>query len=196
MARKQSLKQGEKILFGITVAFIVVAVIAYAMLEVIRQHDDKPMFKVRTHYDLTAEGREGSALFRKHGCTSCHRAMNNGTNMGLSLDGVGSARTQAWLYDFLRQPEKTYGSATVDHGAPPKEAAYVADIPDEELAAIATFISELKSDQGSSSAPVPPEGRSEFIDNMLKNFAPKDWKEKYQDVRDDEQLKQQGNQSE
>jgi hypothetical protein len=196
MAGKQSLKQGEKILFGITVAFIVVAVIAYAMLEVIRQRDDKPMFKVRTHYELTAEGRKGSALFRQHGCTSCHRAMNNGTNMGLSLDGVGSARSQAWLYDFLRHPEQTYGSSTVDHGAPPKEAAYVSDIPNEELAAIATFISELKSDQGSSSAPVPPEGRSEFIDNMLKNFAPPDWKEKYQDVREDEQLQQQGEQSE
>lgn len=192
MAGKQSLKQGEKILFGIAFAFIVVAVISYALLEVIRQRSDKPMFEARTHYDLTAEGRRGSVLFRKHGCTSCHRAMNNGTNMALSLDGVGSARTEAWLYDFLRYPEKTYGSPTVDHGAPPKEAAYVANIPDKELEAIATFISELKSDQGSSSAPEPPEGRSDFIDNMLKDFAPNGWKEKYQDVRQDDRLQKQG----
>jgi len=193
MSGKQSFKQGEKILFGIAVAFIIVAVISYALLEVMRQRSEKPMFEVKTHYDLTEAGERGSELFRQHGCTSCHRAMNNGTNMGLSLDGVGSARTQAWLYDFLRNPEQTYGSATVDHGAPPKEAAYVSEIPAKELAAIATFISELKSEQGSASAPEPPEGRSDFIDNMLKNFAPGDWKEKYQDVREDEKLQQQEN---
>jgi hypothetical protein len=79
----------------------------------------------------------------------------------------------------------------VDHGAPPKEAAYVSDLPDKELASIATFISELKADQGSASAPEPPEGHSEFIDNMLKNFAPGDWKEKYQDVREDDKLQHQ-----
>lgn len=191
MSGKQSFKQGEKILFGISFAFIIVAVISYGLLEVIRQRSEKPMFEVKTHFDLTQEGEKGSELFRKHGCTSCHRAMNNGTNMGLSLDGVGSARTQAWLYDFLRNPEQTYDSATVDHGAPPKEAAYVANIPDEELAAIATFISELKADQGSASAPEPPEGHSEFIDNMLQNFAPGDWKEKYQDVREDDKLQHQ-----
>lgn len=191
MSGKQSFKQGEKILFGISLAFIIVAVISYGLLEVIRQRSEKPMFEVKTHFDLTQEGEKGSELFRKHGCTSCHRAMNNGTNMGLSLDGVGSARTKAWLYDFLRNPERTYESATVDHGAPPKEAAYVSGLPDKELAAIATFISELKADQGSASAPEPPEGRSEFIDNMLQNFAPGDWKEKYQDVREDDKLQHQ-----
>jgi hypothetical protein len=51
------------------------------------------------------------------------------------------------------------------------------------LRALAKFISELKADQGSSSAPVPPEGRSEFIDDMVKVWAPKEWNEKYEDVR-------------
>ena len=103
--------------------------------------------------------------------------------MGLSLDGVGSVRTYEWLYNFLKDPENNYGAATIDHGASPKEAAYVAKMPDEDIKAMAQFISELKSEQGSASAPMPPEGRSEFIDNMVKAWAPKEWEEKYSDVR-------------
>lgn len=184
MSVKQSMKQGEKILFGITAAFIIVAVIAYILLELIRHNMDKPMFEQRTHYTLNAEGQRGSALFRTSGCTSCHRAMRNGTNMGLSLDGVGSMRTAEWLYDFLLNPEQVYGSETVDHGPAPKEAAFVAKLPAADLHAMAVFISELKSDRGSASAPMPPDERSEFIDNMLKDFAPESWKDKYKDIRE------------
>ena len=193
MSGKQSLKQGEKILFGIAAAFIIVAVIAYVLMEVVRHNMDKPMFAQNTHFTLSAEGQRGSELFRKSGCTSCHRAMRNGTNMGLSLDGVGSVRTAEWLYDFLRKPEQVYGSETVDHGPSPKEAAYVAALPSDDLHAIAMFISELKSDKGSASAPMPPDGRSEFIDNMLENVAPEGWKDKYKDVRQDEKYQTQEN---
>lgn len=183
MAGKQSLKQGEKILFGIAIVFVVAAVIGYVLLESYRMRSDKPVFEVRTSYDLTPVGQRGSELFRHNRCTSCHRAMRNGTNMGLSLDGVGSRRTREWLYDFLRNPESTYGAPTVDHGYPPKEASYVSSLPDEDLMAMATFISQLKAEQGSASAPVPPEGRSDFIDSMVSTFAPDEWKEKYKDVR-------------
>ena len=196
MAAKQTLKQGERILFGIVIAFIVFAVIGYISLEMIRQHASKPMFESRTSYALTAEGKRGSALFRTEHCTSCHRAMRNGTNMGLSLDGVGSLRTKEWLFNFLRNPEETYEAATVDHGEEPKEAAYVARLPVDELQAMATFISELKASQGSASAPEPPAGRSEFIDSMVKNFAPSSWKDKYTDVRDKDMNQDQENNSE
>ncbi len=84
---------------------------------------------------------------------------------------------------FLTQPEKTYDARTIDHGPAPKEAAYVAELPPNVLNDIAAFLSELRADQGSAAAPKPPEGRSEFIDNMLKAWAPKDWDERYTDVR-------------
>ena len=193
MSDKQSLKQGEKILFGIAAAFIIVAVIAYIVMEMVRVNMDKPMFEQRTHFTLSEEGQLGSKLFRQSRCTACHRAMRNGTNMGLSLDGVGSVRTAEWLYGFLRNPEQVYGSETVDHGLAPKEAAYVAQLPAKELHALAIFISELKSDKGSASAPMPPDERSEFIDNMLENFAPENWKDKYKDVRDMEKYQTQEN---
>lgn len=193
---KQRLKQGEKILFGIAIVFMVAAVIGYVMLEAYRVRSDKPIFASKTHYDLSPEGLKGSAVFRKRRCTSCHRALRNGTNMGLSLDGVGSRRSREWLYNFLRDPEATYGAPTVDHGYPPKEAAYVASLPDEELRYLATFISELKAEQGSAAAPEPPSGRSEFIDSMVGTFAPRSWKEKYKDVRERDGAQQQGDKNE
>ncbi len=183
---KQSLKQGEKVLFGIFGAFVVAAVLGYIALEAIRINAEKPMFEVKTHFELSGDGHKGSAVFRESRCTSCHRAMRNGTNMGLSLDGVGTKRTYDWLFEFLQNPEQVYGSPTIDHGEAPKEAAYVSSMSKDELQLIARFLSELRADQGSSSSPIPPEGKSEFIDGMLKVVAPQDWKEKYSDIRQQE----------
>lgn len=181
---KQSLKQGEKVLFGVTIVFFIAAAIGYAILESVRHHSDKPLFASKTHYDLSPAGLKGSEVFRKRHCTSCHRALRNGTNMGLSLDGVGSKRSKAWLVHFLHDPEATYGAPTVDHGYAPKEAAYVSNLPDDEIELLATFISELRADRGSSSAPEPPQGPSPFIDSMVGTFAPESWKHKYKDIRD------------
>lgn len=182
--KKQSLKSGEKILFGIVGAFIVLATIAYIVLEVYRLNRPEPLFETKTHFEFTKEGQLGSRLFREGRCTACHRALRNGTNMGLSLDGVGSSRTLDWLVAFLENPEATYGARTFDHGPAPKEAAYVAEMSDTDRHAIAVFISQLKADQGSSSAPMPPKGRSEFIDSMVGAWAPKDWKDRFTDIRE------------
>ena len=180
---KQSLKSGEKILFGIVAVFIGLAVIGYAALETYRMSRDTPLFENKTSYVFTEEGHLGSRLFRESRCTACHRALRNGTNMGLSLDGVGSLRTLDWLVAFLADPEATYGAKTFDHGPKPKEAAYVAEMSEKDRHAIAVFISQLKSEQGSSSAPMPPEGRSDFIDNMVGAWAPAEWKDRFQDIR-------------
>jgi cytochrome c553 len=180
---RQPLKVGEKLMFGIFGAFVVLAVISFVILEVVRAKSSKPMFQPTMHFDFTAEGLRGSELFREARCTSCHRAMRNGTNMGLSLDGLGSRRSKEWIVNFLTNPEATYDARTIDHGPAPKEAAYVAEIPRSELMDIAAFLSELRADVGSAAAPKPPEGRSEFIDNMLKVWAPKEWDEKYSDIR-------------
>jgi len=180
--KRQFLKTGEKVLFAIVGVFVALATVAYIAMEVVRINSEKEMFVSKTSYDFSEAGQRGSKFYREANCNSCHRALRNGTNMGLSLDGVGSVRSYDWLYSFLTNPESTYSTRTIDHGLK-KEAAYVADMPDNQLRDIAHFISELKAEQGSSSAAVPPEGRSEFIDNMVKIWAPKDWEEKYGDVR-------------
>lgn len=196
-SKKQPLKPGEKILFTVAGAFVVFAIIAYIVMQVFIAKSDKPLFEVKTTANLSAEGQQGSYLFRTNGCTTCHRALRNGTNMGqtANLDGLGSRRTMQWIYAFLQDPVTNYPSTTIDHAPGERSAAYVARMPKEELHAIAVFLSELKSEQGSSSAPIPPKGDSPFIDSMVKTWAPKEWKEKYKDVREDPEALKRANEA-
>ena len=181
------LKRGEKILFGISALIGVFAVVSFIMLEVVRAHMDKPMYPNHVHYDFSAEGLRGSTLFRKAECTQCHRAIENGTNAGVDLDGIGSKRTLQYLRDFLKNPEATYGAETVDHGPPPKAAAIsVARLSEADLEAVAIFLSELRADKGASTARLPT-GRSGFIDEMVKVWAPGTWKSEYKDIRKEAQ---------
>lgn len=180
------IKFGEKILFGVVALLCVFALASFVMLEVLRANSDKPLYPVTTHFDFSAEGLRGGVIFRKMECKSCHKAVQNGTNMGLDLDGVGSKRSFSYLYNFLKNPEATYGAKTIDHGPAPKEAAYVAEMPEADMHAVATFLSELRATQGSADAPVPPSGKSGFIDEMVKVWAPSNWKSEYHDIRDDE----------
>ncbi|MDQ6975841.1 MAG: c-type cytochrome [Mariprofundaceae bacterium] len=184
------LKTGEKIMFIVAGAFVVLAAIAFVAMLFIQSGEEKPMFDMKTHFELSETGLRGSESFRLNGCTTCHRALRNGTNMGRTaeLDGVGSRRSVTWLEDFLAKPEETYGAVTVDHGPSPKRADYVAKITPEIRHDIAVFLSELISEQGSSTARLPPDGRSDFIDAMVKTWAPADWKVKYHDVRQESKM--------
>ncbi len=178
------LKRGEKILFGVIALLCVFALSSFDMLEVIRAHSDKPLYANATHFDFSEEGLRGSSLFRYKGCTSCHRAVRNGTNMGLDLDGIGSRRSLEYLIAFLKDPEATYGTRTVDHG-PNKGAQGVAELPEADRHALAVFLSELRAVQGSPDARLPPQGRSGFVDEMVKEWAPEGWKSSHKDLRDE-----------
>ena len=180
------LKIGEKVMFLVTAIFIALAVLAFGLMEYIRHHSDHKMFPVYTDYHFSAEGKRGmDDFFRKGNCTDCHRALNDGTNMGPGalLDGEGSRRSFTWIYNFLREPEKTYGGPTLDHGVG-KAAAYVAGMSDTRLHAIATWLSELQTKRGSVISPYAPKGRNPFIDSMVSHFAPESWKDSgYKDMR-------------
>jgi cytochrome c553 len=178
------LRLGEKVLFGIAAVFVLFAVLSFVAMEIYRAHSGKKMYAVTTHFDFSAQGLAGSQRFRDLGCTSCHRAVRNGTNNGVNLDGIGSRRSMDYLNAFLREPEATYGTQTVDHGVG-KGAAYVAQLPEQDLHSLAVFMSELKAVQGSPDARLPSEGRSGFIDEMVKIWAPSSWKSQYRDVREE-----------
>lgn len=182
--RNSRLRLGEKVLFGITAAFVLFAVLSFVGMEIYRAHSGKKMYAATAHFDFSQEGLAGSVRFRDLGCTSCHRAVRNGTNNGVNLDGIGSKRSLDYLIAFLHQPEATYGTQTMDHG-PGKGAAYVAGLPEQDLHSIAVFLSELKAVQGSPDARLPSEGRSGFIDEMVKIWAPSTWKSQYHDVREE-----------
>jgi hypothetical protein len=182
--KKNGLRLGEKILFGIAGLFVVFAALSFIGMEIYRAHSGKPMYAATTHFDFTPEGLTGSERFRDLGCTSCHRAVRNGTNNGVSLDGIGSRRSVNYLLAFLEQPEATYGTQTMDHG-PNKGAAYVAALPATDIHSLAIFLSELKATQGSPDARAPADTNSGFIDEMVKLWAPSAWKSQFHDVRED-----------
>ncbi len=199
---RRSLKVGEKVLFGIFGVFVLLAGIGFYFMDAaVQRHPG--MFKPTTHYNLSAEGEKGSVIFLHQGCTDCHRAIQDGTNSGLSLDGEGSKRTKQWIYAFLTHPEETYGAKTIDHldpgegvAGPPTAASYrtgqaaasyVAALPEDKIRALTAFLSELTADRGSTSAAIPPEAHDAFIDKMVGMWAPDSWKKKYGDVRKKEE---------
>jgi hypothetical protein len=178
------LRLGEKILFGIAGLFVVFAVISFIGMEIYRAHSGKKMYASAATFDFSAQGRVGSERFRELGCTNCHRAVRNGTNNGVSLDGIGSLRSMDYLVGFLHHPESVYQAQTMEHG-PGKPAAYVADLPESDLHSMAIFLSELKASQGSPDARLPVEAHSGFVDEMVKIWAPSTWKSQYHDLRDE-----------
>jgi cytochrome c553 len=182
--KSSGLRLGEKVLFGIAAAFVLFAVISFIAMEIYRTHSGKKMYAATSHFDFSPEGLTGSERFRELGCTNCHRAVRNGTNNGVNLDGIGSRRTLDYLIAFMHQPEATYGTQTMEHGSN-KEAAYVANLPEKDIHELAIFLSELKATQGSPDARLPLEGRSGFIDEMVKMWAPSTWKSQYHDVREE-----------
>jgi cytochrome c553 len=178
------MKKGEKILFGIIGLLVFITVVNFTVLETVRHNSDKPLFPILTHFDFSAEGLRGYEVYQKSSCYTCHHAVGSGTSMGVSLDGLGSKHDVNYFYNFLKAPEQTYGAKTLDHGAPPKDAAYVSSLPDADLRAMAVFLSELKSDQGSSTSFEPPQGESSFINAMLDMWTPEGWRNKFKDIRD------------
>ena len=178
------MKLGEKLLFGIVGLLVLITVISFFSLESIRHHSDKPLYPILTHYEFSEEGKKGYGIYEQKGCYECHHAVGSGTSMGLSLDGIGSRHDATYFYNFLKNPENTYGAKTLDHGMPPKDAAYVSELPDDDLRAMAVFVSELKADQGSSSSFEPPEEQSSFVDAMVHMWTPAGWKTSFTDIRE------------
>jgi len=176
------MKRGEKILFGFFGLLVVITVINFTVLESIRRHSDKPMFPVLTHFVFSEIGKVGYEVYQQQGCYTCHRAVGSGTSMGISMDGLGSKYEVSYFYNFLKDPENTYRARTLDHG-PGKDAAYVAKIPDADLRSMSVFLSELKSDQGSSSSFEPPKGESSFINTMVDMWTPDGWRSEFTDIR-------------
>jgi hypothetical protein len=178
------LRLGEKILFGIAALFVVFAVISFVGMEIYRARSGNNMYASATSFDFSPQGRVGSERFRELGCTNCHRAVRNGTNNGVNLDGIGSRRSMDYLVAFLHHPESTYETQTVEHG-PGKRAAFVAELPETDLHSLAIFLSELKASQGSPDARLPVEAHDGFVDEMVKIWAPSTWKSQFHDVRDE-----------
>ena len=64
---------------------------------------------VEYRYVENALARDGEAIYRREGCSSCHRVFGNGATYGPRLDGVGSRRSAQWLLQYLQDPKPGAG---------------------------------------------------------------------------------------
>lgn len=96
----------------------------------------------------TLSAQSGEATF-KSTCSACH-SIGEGKRVGPDLKGVNERRTEAWLLNFIKSPQKMIGS---DPDAKALSADYPMVMPDQALSdaqikEVLTFIA------GSASAPV------------------------------------------
>ena len=99
------MKRGEKAILALIGVFLVVGVIR-SMLHVEGKHDrDIPFYTTATH-DLSVKGM---AIYNKNGCSVCHSLWTMKDILesvpAPMLDGIGSLRSEAWLYAYLSSPD-------------------------------------------------------------------------------------------
>ena len=75
------------------------------MLQVEGKHDREIPFYTTATRDLAVKGME---IYNRNGCKECHSLWTMKdileTVPAPMLDGIGSLRTEAWLYDYLSSP--------------------------------------------------------------------------------------------
>lgn len=98
------MKRGEKAVLALIGSVLVVSVVR-SLLHVEGKHDrDIPFYSTATP-DVA---RKAMDIYRSNGCKSCHtlwtlRDMLQSVPAPM-LDGIGSLRTETWLYEYLSSP--------------------------------------------------------------------------------------------
>ncbi|MEO7144671.1 MAG: cytochrome b N-terminal domain-containing protein [Bryobacteraceae bacterium] len=82
---------------------------------------------------LSPEELAGLAYFRKQGCKACHTTTPGGKSIGPDLANVLGRRTEPWLIEHFKNPQKMVPGSTM----PP------VTLPDAQLAALSKFVLKL-----------------------------------------------------
>ena len=76
---------------------------------------------------------QGAMIYQMNMCGSCHMVNGMGQSVGPPLNGVGQRRTEDWLVEHFRDPQKFEPTSTM----PPY------DFPPDEMEAIVAYLLEL-----------------------------------------------------
>lgn len=98
------MKRGERAVL-VLIGLALVAGVAHSLLHVDGKHDrDIPFYSTATHDEASA----AMDIYRSNGCKSCHSLWTLQDVMQFvpapMLDGIGSLRTEDWLYAYLSSP--------------------------------------------------------------------------------------------
>ncbi len=99
------MKRGERVVLAL-IGLALVAGVVHSLLHVDGKHDrDIPFYSTATHNEASA----AMDIYRSSGCKSCHSLWTLQDAMQFvpapMLDGIGSLRTEDWLYAYLSSPD-------------------------------------------------------------------------------------------
>lgn len=138
------MRKGEK---GILIA-IAIIVLVFMGINIYRQSQVTEEDRGIPFYsDAPAQIQEdGQQLVRKHDCKDCHTLWGVRNPMqsvpAPSLDGIGSLRTESWLYDYLsaKDPQAILPTRLKAEYQMPSYAG----LPEAERRTLAAYLASLK----------------------------------------------------
>jgi sulfur-oxidizing protein SoxX len=136
------MKRGEKAVLAL-IGLVVVAGVVRSQLSVVEKHDrDIPFYSTATP-DVA---RKAMDIYHSNGCKSCHtlwtlRDMLQSVPSPM-LDGIGSLRTETWLYKYLSSPnpQEILPSRLKKEYQMPSYAS----MPEGDRSLLAQYLSSLK----------------------------------------------------
>ena len=138
------MKKGEKgILIGIVVFVGIVMAVKTVLVYQQKEKDPGIPFYSTASADLSSKS---SVLYRRYNCRDCHSLWGVRNIMQAvpapALDGMGSFRTEEWLYDYFSAPDPQ--SILPSRLKPRFRMPSFASIPEEDRRMLAQYISSLK----------------------------------------------------
>ncbi len=138
------MKRGESLVFGAIAVFVAAGVLWTALKSPAPHQGDVPF-----HSTAPAKLREAAGdLIRRYGCRECHslstvRSLLQAVPAPM-LDGIGSLRSEAWLYDYLSaaDPQSKLASRLKREYRMPSYAS----LPEAERRTLASYLASLRVD--------------------------------------------------
>ena len=136
------MKRGEK-----AVLLLIVLLVGAGMIRSLLQSDEKHEHDIPFYSTATPEvARDAMDLYRKLGCKDCHTLWTMKDMLqsvpAPMMDGIGSLRSEAWLYDYL---SSTNPQAIIPSRLKPEyRMPSYASQPEKDRHTLASYLASLK----------------------------------------------------
>ncbi|HTN93744.1 MAG TPA: cytochrome c [Gallionella sp.] len=136
------MKRGEKAVLAL-IGAVVVAGVVHSELHVEGKHDREIPFYSTAAPDVA---RKAMDIYHSNGCKSCHtlwtvRDMLQSVPAPM-LDGIGSLRTETWLYQYLSSPDPQ--AILPSRLKKEYRMPSYAGLPDDDRRLLAQYLASLK----------------------------------------------------